>query len=596
MFKKININYFFFSLWFLLLAGISFFHLPFVQDKTFFIFHSITQIMLEILTMVMLLSIFEKYLPKFKKIFSGLLFFILFFHIINLFMVKLMDSSIFFALNMVFGDGIKSIFTNFRAMDINSLMLGCIIGGLVFIPLFGAVIYHYFSKLSLKKPLYVSLKSFLAVFLAFVLLEFTCEKIIIKQPFNTYLSYINKLPLANSYLVPKNQIFKINNPKKPKLETEVAKIIEKKALSLKKHPNIFIFVIESFRKDSISSSTTPTLQKFKKENISFTNSFAGANGSHLSWFSIFYSQFPLNWNYYQKEWKGGAVPLKILKSLDYKINVFSSAGLNYFNMDKTIFGHNFELAKVVQFEDKNANVRDQKAFDMLKENLQKDDKNLFVVFLDSTHSEYSSPNTISPKFAPVSQGINYFDFLFSSKDLPLLKNRYLNSLNYLDNLFKNFFDHLKKLGLYDDAIIVITADHGEEFYENGSLFHGTHLNHYQTNIPIIYKIPDEKYTREKITSQVDIFPTILHHLTGRVDFDDLFDGQSIFNNQKKSFSIVGSQNGGNLPENFVIYYQDRKIVTQKEEDNLKIIAVKDLDDNDLDEKANEHSFDIFIEK
>ncbi len=507
-----------------------------------------------------------------------------------------MDSSIFFAIKMLFGGGIKLFFTSIRAIGLNSVMLVTILSSIILIPLLGALIYHFTAKLSAKKPLSFLLKPFLAVFFVFIGLESTCESIIVKKPFDTYRSYLNKLPFAASYLAPKHQFFTIKNPKKPKLEEEISKILGEKKLSLKKQPNIFLFVVESFRKDALKSSITPTLTKFKNENISFTHSFSGANGSNLGWFSIFYSQFPLNWNYYQKNWKEGAAPLRLLKSLGYTTSVFSSTELNYFNMDKIIFGQNLNLANIVEIKDKNANIRDYKAFEMVKENLSANsDKNLFVVFLDSTHSEYTSPE-LSKAFTPVCQSINYFDFLFSAKDLPLLKNRYYNSLNYLDSLFKDFFDHLKKLDLYDDAIVIITADHGEEFLENGSLFHGTHLNSYQTNIPIIYKIPGKEEYKDVLTSQVDIFPTILHYLTGSLDFDDLLDGQSIFHKQKKAFSIVGAENGGNLPEEFVIYHKNRKILAQKEEDKIKIIAVRDFDDKDIKEKASEQSFDIFLEK
>lgn len=596
MFKKLHINYFFFSVWFLILFAFSFLHISNVQNKLLFITHSFAQILLEISVFCIALSLLEKF-SRVQKFFSGLLFFILFFHILNLFMVKLMDTSIAYALKMIFGDGLQSLLLNLEAMDINYAMLFCVIITLFLLPVIGGIFYHYSNKVSQKKPFYISIKTFFIVFLTLIAIEFSCEKIAIQKDFNSYLSYKNRLPLTETFLSSSVRLFPIKNFKRTKSEAAMAELLSKKNLSLKKSPNIFIFVIESFRKDAINAEATPTLQKFKEKNIFFNQSFSAANGSHLSWFSIFYSHYPLSWNHYQKNWKNGSTPLKILKSLDYKIKVFSSADLAYFDMDKTLFGEKRQLAdEFTMFEEKKSHERDFQAFEKLKKSIDgKTNKNLFVVFLDSTHSEYNYPKNIL-KFGPTCQSINYFDFLFSKRNLPLLKNRYLNSVNYLDDLFKDFFEHLKKNNMYEDSIIVLTADHGEEFYEDGSLFHGTHLNEYQTNVPILYKIPHNEKPAEKITSQVDIFPTILHYLTGRVDFDDLLDGQSIFHPYKKNFSITGSQNGKNAPKEFVIHDGEKKIIAHLDGEDLKVTAFQDRFGNDLQEKIDEKSFDVFIEK
>ena len=38
---------------------------------------------------------------------------------------------------------------------------------------------------------------------------------------------------------------------------------------------------------------------------------------------------------------------------------------------------------------------------------------------------------------------------------------------YLDSEVGRFFDGLKEMGLYDSSLIILTADHGEAFYEHG---------------------------------------------------------------------------------------------------------------------------------
>ena len=48
---------------------------------------------------------------------------------------------------------------------------------------------------------------------------------------------------------------------------------------------------------------------------------------------------------------------------------------------------------------------------------------------------------------------------------------------------------LKRRGLYDNTLIVLTADHGEEFHEHGGWWHGTTLYDEQIGVPLIVKPP-----------------------------------------------------------------------------------------------------------
>ena len=71
---------------------------------------------------------------------------------------------------------------------------------------------------------------------------------------------------------------------------------------------------------------------------------------------------------------------------------------------------------------------------------------------------------------------------------------------------------LKALGLYDETLIVLTSDHGEEFYEHGSWEHGHALYDESLKIPLIVKFPGSKFRGRRVGSfvrLVDIMPTIL---------------------------------------------------------------------------------------
>jgi len=73
---------------------------------------------------------------------------------------------------------------------------------------------------------------------------------------------------------------------------------------------------------------------------------------------------------------------------------------------------------------------------------------------------------------------------------------------------------LKELGIYDNTMIVITADHGEEFAEHGDMGHNYKLYDELVHIPLIIRMPG--YTGgthiSRQAQSIDIAPTICVYL------------------------------------------------------------------------------------
>jgi arylsulfatase A-like enzyme len=72
-------------------------------------------------------------------------------------------------------------------------------------------------------------------------------------------------------------------------------------------------------------------------------------------------------------------------------------------------------------------------------------------------------------------------------------------------------DKLKKLNIYEKTIIVICADHGEEFGEHARLGHGETLYEEVISVPLIIKVPwiNKGLKLRELTQTIDITPTIL---------------------------------------------------------------------------------------
>jgi len=62
---------------------------------------------------------------------------------------------------------------------------------------------------------------------------------------------------------------------------------------------------------------------------------------------------------------------------------------------------------------------------------------------------------------------------------------YWNAIAYNDRLIGALIGRLRRLGVLDNTLVVVTADHGESLFDDGFLGHGHMLNEQQTRIPFI---------------------------------------------------------------------------------------------------------------
>jgi arylsulfatase A-like enzyme len=89
--------------------------------------------------------------------------------------------------------------------------------------------------------------------------------------------------------------------------------------------------------------------------------------------------------------------------------------------------------------------------------------------------------------------------------------RYDASIAYLDSCLRGLVDALRRMGQYDNTLIVLTSDHGEAFGRRNHVFHGMSVYDNQTRIPLLIKYPGQRHSAivEQPVSLVDVFPTVL---------------------------------------------------------------------------------------
>ena len=603
-----HVNYVYFAVLFIFIAFLHICQVFLVDtdsgvDRLFYITYALCQCLLEVGLLICLGKFLVKKFPKsLNPIFIILTFLLLIVHALDFPLVRIMDWSIWYVLDFVSAESFENLLEMLYASNVSLktwMMVGIVIllsSGL------GFVFFRFTELIAKKRPLNFSYSkivvSLLSILLFLVIFDFNTGK---TRAQGSQDRFVKALPwkstlFSNDYplIVVKNRVSSI-----PK-EKVVLKNLEKTVFPVVKKPNIFLFVIESLREDFLTQEIAPAISLFREHNVSLPQAFSSANGTHPSWFSIFQARYPLYWGKMQpSSWKSGSLPLNVLKKMGYKIHLYSAARLKYYQMDEILFGKDQHLADSINlfYRDDTGQPweSDAQCFQKLDSDIEswKDEEgHVFITFLDATHFDYSWPQEENLKFAPIVDQIDYLKISYSKDDLEGIKNRYRNAIFYLDSLFGLFLKKLDHLKMGEEAIVVLTADHGEEFFEQGNIFHASNLSNKQTEIPIYYRFGKDSLpllpVQTTLTSHVDIFPSILDYLFKEDLFADWFDGESIFRDKKRPFVISARYNASRAPYEFFIHNGKSKItarfMNQKniyKSNVLQIISKKNEEDEDL---------------
>ncbi|HET6416784.1 MAG TPA: sulfatase [Polyangiales bacterium] len=80
--------------------------------------------------------------------------------------------------------------------------------------------------------------------------------------------------------------------------------------------------------------------------------------------------------------------------------------------------------------------------------------------------------------------------VFTESDKRRLKALHDGEISKHDHFFGEFLERLSALGLSDDTLIVVTADHGEEFEDHGSWGHGHSVYQELLHVPLLFRLPN----------------------------------------------------------------------------------------------------------
>lgn len=296
--------------------------------------------------------------------------------------------------------------------------------------------------------------------------------------------------------------------------------------------NVIFIVVDSLRKDALGCNgqklaTSPNIDKLSEEGISFKNHFSNANWTKPSMISMFMGEYASNLGitnsgfpiyplekeiFYNQSIK--SLP-EVLRNKGYYT---ASIMNNVFLLDYTGVGVDLGFHELHQI---GKDIEDTEVITRETINFIRNPPRL-PFFL---HINYNTPHG---SYSPPDHSIWDLQNESNPKDWalthPILK-RYYGEVRYTDEQVGKLLQELKKTNLYDNTLILLTADHGDLFDElhtyayNG--VYGTKYGHGEThydeeiNIPLIIKIPRtiknriEKNIFHNPTSSISIYPTLL---------------------------------------------------------------------------------------
>lgn len=312
-------------------------------------------------------------------------------------------------------------------------------------------------------------------------------------------------------------------------------------------PNIILIMCDTLRADHLSSygysaNKTPRIDGLAAEGIRFAHTFAQASWTRPSVATILTGLYPSSHNAVHK---ADLLPDSVLTIAEMlSAGGYYTAGLaNNANVAPNFnFGQGFDdyryLAPDLFF------YADEPAAQLTFYNGLRLVRERFLARRVDVHNYYQPAETITAEATrwldgPAARGGRPF-FLFlhymdahdpymahpfngegvarvampnpAADQADRLRGLYDGGISYMDEHLGALFDDLKKRGQWDNTVVLLTADHGEEFHEHGGWWHGTTLYDEQTHVPLIVK-PAHGGARgrvvEDLTTSLDIVPTLL---------------------------------------------------------------------------------------
>jgi len=302
--------------------------------------------------------------------------------------------------------------------------------------------------------------------------------------------------------------------------------------------NVILITLDTTRSDRLGCygykrNTSPHLDRLAEQSLLYTQATATSSWTLPSHASLFTGKFtsshgarydpegPLRltsalkdkseWN--QKFRARGLAKNELTLAKALKQKGFTTGAVVSGPWMKKIFGLNtgfdyYNDDNISSFHSKRASEVTSQALSWIKTIYEKP----FFLFLNyfDPHYPYNPPGDFAHRFFPKSPhpggkipSMEEINYLYDAEIL------------YTDYHLGLLFQQLKRMGIFDRTLLIVTADHGELLGEHGMVGHGTSLYQEELAIPLIIKYPGSEVSprQDALRLQlVDIFSIILNRL------------------------------------------------------------------------------------
>ncbi|MFQ5511637.1 MAG: sulfatase [Candidatus Krumholzibacteriia bacterium] len=321
-------------------------------------------------------------------------------------------------------------------------------------------------------------------------------------------------------------------------------------------PNVVLIVLDALRADHMSAygyerTTTPNIDRLAREGIVFRNARSHGNRTVLAMPSVFTSLYP---SFHGAISRGELIrPLpseRVTIAELFQQAGYTSVGLMTNIYLKSIFGMTQGFDRVEEFNAGCYGLSVYRALHKLGllerpayvasgspdasavtdrglawlERLRDRPFLLYMHYMD-THHPYTAPERFERAFHPSPESRDS-EALFRDTvqllkegrarelpphDLAALRDYYDATILYADHEIGRILDRVREISRQRETLVIITADHGDEFLEHGTLYHNNLLIEQLIRVPLIVWAPDRfpgGRSIESLVRHIDILPTL----------------------------------------------------------------------------------------
>lgn len=277
-------------------------------------------------------------------------------------------------------------------------------------------------------------------------------------------------------------------------------------------PNLVFIVVESWRPDVLNPENMPAVWRWSRDATRFLNHRSGGNWSQAGGISLFYGLHAA-YSDALDDARREPILFERARALGYDLRAIVSRATRFPRYTYSVFAGMPAGSVEDDLPGADSAQKDRALIARVRTFLAGRTPGrpyLLALFVDATHLPYAfGPE--STRYRPYTERLYYTEMTKPSPREPIF-NRYRNAVADVDTTVGSVLEAIDGAGL-GETIVVLTGDHGQEFYEHGALGHNISMNGEQTAVPLVVRMPGlppgDVATR---TLHVDVAPTLLRHL------------------------------------------------------------------------------------